>query len=60
MKEFSFLQSIDVPCMLAGLGNVVAQLDAHPSGAAMLLCRVVVCCNRRRGQPVPPDRQGAS
>jgi hypothetical protein len=57
MKDFSFLQYIDVSRLLAGLGNFVAQLDAHPTGAAMLLCMVVVYCNRRKGPPTPPDEQ---
>jgi hypothetical protein len=51
MKDFSFLQYIDIPRLLTGLGNFVAQLDAHPTGAAMLLCLVVVCCTRRKGSP---------
>jgi len=49
MKDLSFLQYLD--SLLAGMGNFVAQLDAHPTGAAMLLCLVVVYCNRRKTPP---------
>lgn len=55
MKDFSFLQYIDIPHVLAGVGTFVAQLDAHPTGAAMLLCLMVVYCNRRKGPPAPRD-----
>lgn len=44
--------------MVVGLGNFVVQFDAHPTGAAMLLCLVVDCCNRSKGPPTPPDKQG--
>jgi hypothetical protein len=50
-KDFSFLQSIAVSRLLASPGNFVAQLDAHPAGAAMLPCLVVICCNCRKRRP---------
>jgi len=51
MKDRSFLQYLDIPRLLAGMSDFIAQLDARPTGAAMLLCLLVVYCNRRKTPP---------
>lgn len=53
MKDFSFLQYVDIARALSGLGNFVAQLDAHPTGGLILVCLALVFFNRRRGPAVP-------
>lgn len=57
MKDSSFLQYIDVAHVLSGLGNFVAQLDAHPTGGLILVCLALVYFNRRRAPVASP--QGA-